>query len=101
MPALSPDDGKRQAEAGRGHRRRTRVGWVRLGHRLHHLGSISTSLDQLTTPSRHTIRHARRGAGTGQGNPRPRALEPDFRVKTEAGPRRIMVLRVTNPRITA
>jgi len=37
VPALSADDGEGQAEAGCGHRNRTRVGRVRLVHCLHHI----------------------------------------------------------------
>jgi Transposase IS116/IS110/IS902 family len=44
VPALSAHDGKGQAEAGCGHRDRTRVGRVRLVHCLHHLGSAGKEL---------------------------------------------------------
>ena len=43
-------------------------------------------------PGVRTIRQARRGAGPVRATLGP-ALEPDFRFKTEAGPRRTMVLR--------
>ena len=49
------------------------------------------SFHRLTEQPDHHLACTAEG-GTGQGNPRLR-LEHDFREKTEAGPRRIMVLR--------
>ena len=39
VPALPSHDGEGQAETSRGHRDRARVGGIRLGHCLHHVGS--------------------------------------------------------------
>ena len=100
VPGLSADDGERQAEASRGHRHRARAGWLRLGHRLHHIGSLSRAgqtgcVDNawLTTqPSRLSGMHGG-GREPVRGNPRQSLWNLDFRLKTEAGQRRTMVLR--------
>lgn len=59
----------------------------------HSASLASNGAGHIVPPVRRHIRHARRRAGGGQGNPRPRALEPHFRVETAAGPRRVRVLR--------